>query len=286
MSDGRRFLPVEGDPDNCHRSYYGAQLVDWLHHLADRWLALKSLIRSRVRAGAAAKVFGKRWLFPFLLLVSPVATTNAPAEEMCSGTTVNVAAASAKEHRLSCSAAAEGLRLLSRCGIALQRPLQIEVVKELRHPIGGPISALFDAKQERILLTRYNDIHQLVLGTPYQGLPRPEYYKSLIVHEVVHAVMHQNLRYRPTSHAAHEYAAYTLQIESLSPPLREQFLRSANATAAPGDFLLNDFILFSAPALFAARAYKHFKASPDGCAHLNALLRGEVAFIWTPPGAR
>jgi len=283
MADDLRFQPVKGDPDNCHRDFYGARLVDLVLHSADGWPAFKRLICSRA---SGAKAFAKRLLFATPLFALPVAATHNSAEEGCSGTMVGIAAASAEERRLACSGTIEALRLLARCGIAPRKPFHIEIAKELHHPIGGRISALYDANQERILVTKYNDILKLVLGTPYEGLPRPEYYKSLIVHEVVHALMHQNSRHRPRNQAAHEYPAYALQIESLLPALRDRFLRSANATAAPGDFLLNDFILFSDPALFAARAYTHFKASPDGCAHLNALLVGEVSFIWTPPWTR
>ena len=212
------------------------------------------------------------------------AHTNAKgAQERCAEAPVDVTASSPSERRLACSAANHALQLLGRCRISLRRPLHVEIAKEVRHPFSGPIFGLFDAKQERVLVTQYANIPSLVSGTPYSELPQREFYNSLIVHEIVHGVMHQNLKRPATSHSAYEYAAYALQIESLPSSLRDKFLQTTNNRAGRSAFVFNDSILFFDPFFFAARAYEHFKASADGCAHLLALLEGEVAFILTMP---
>ena len=71
--------------------------------------------------------------------------------------------------------------------------------------------------------------------------------------------MHQNLRQPAASHAAYEYPAYALQIESLAPSVREQFLRSFDQETIRADVMFNDSILFFDPFFFAAQAYRHFK---------------------------
>jgi hypothetical protein len=90
--------------------------------------------------------------------------------------------------------------------------------------------------------------------------------------------MHQNLKRQPITHAAYEYPAYALQIASLPADVRDKFLQSIPSRARPGEFVFNDTILFFDPFFFAAHAYEHFQAG-DGCAHLNALLGGDVTFI-------
>ena len=122
----------------------------------------------------------------------------------------------------------------------------------------------------------------LVAGTPYSELPLRDFYRSLIVHEVVHGVMHQNFKRQPTSHAAYEYPAYALQIASLPADERSKFLLSIPNNAGPNEYFLNDNVLLFDPFYFAAHAYRHFSAA-DGCAHLTALLQGDVAFIPTLP---
>ena len=207
---------------------------------------------------------------------------NLPEIEQCPGAPVNVTAASPEERGLACSAASDAIRLLGRCAISLHRPLNVQIVSEVRHPFSGAIFGLFDIKQERILVTQEANIPSLVKDTPYANLPQRDFYRSLIVHEVIHGIMHQNVKRPATSHAAHEYPAYALQIESLPSSVRDTFLRSFDQSALDSQFLFNDPVLFFDPFYFAARAWKHFKASADGCAHFIALLQGEVAFIAPP----
>jgi hypothetical protein len=70
---------------------------------------------------------------------------------------------------------------------------------------------------------------------------------------------------------------------SLDAGVRDAFLERFDDKAMRTDrSLFNDVVLFFDPYFFAARAYYHFKAAPDGCAHLTALLEGEVAFIAPP----
>jgi hypothetical protein len=207
---------------------------------------------------------------------------NLAAPERCPEASVDVTGDSPEERRLACSAASEAIRLLGRCGISLRRPLHVQIMTEVRHPFSGAIFGLFDTKQERVLVTQEANIQSLVKDTPYAQLPQRDFYRSLIVHEVIHGVMHQNLKRPAGSHAAYEYPAYALQIESLSPDVRDRFLQSFDQTAIASKSLFNDTVLFFDPYFFAASAYHHFKASPSGCSHLTALLEGEVSFIAPP----
>lgn len=216
----------------------------------------------------------------------PAKPANLAVEQRCPGMEVDVTAASDNERRRVCSAAATAVQLLGRCGIALRRPLNVQIMNEVRHPFDSDraMFGLLDTKQERVLVTQEANVASLVKDTPYAKLPLRDFYASLIVHEVVHGVMHQNLKRPAASHAAYEYPAYALQIESLAPPVRDAFLQSFDQTAfKTGTTLFSDVVLFFNPYFFAARAYQHFKASANGCTHLMALLEGEVAFIPTLP---
>ena len=218
-------------------------------------------------------------LFGVLLLpVRPLAGT-----EHCEKQPVEVTGQSSHENRLVCSAAGDALRLLARCEISARRPLQVDVVPEVRHPLGASILGHFDIRQQKVRIVEEAKIHPLIQGTPYANLPRRDFFRSLVVHEVVHAVMHQNLKRSATSHAAYEYPAYALQIESLPPKVREQFLQSFEQPAIHSDHIFNDAVLMFDPYFFAARAYSHLKAAADHCANLNALLEGEVPFILALP---
>ena len=197
----------------------------------------------------------------------------------CQAILVDVIAETAGERDLACSAATVALDLLGSCGISLRRQLTVEILPEVRHPQGKrTIFGFFDNKLETSFVTRESNLTPLLAGTPYEQLPVRDFFRSLIVHEVVHGVMHQNLERQPSSHAAYEYPAYALQIASFPPAVRDRFLQSVPANVGPNEFIFNDMVLFFDPNYFAAHAYRHFAAS-DGCNHLSALLKGEVAFI-------
>ena len=180
----------------------------------------------------------------------------------CADVSVNVAAASLEEQYLACSAAGNALQSLGRCEITLKQPLYIEISKVVRNPFGTPIFGRFDTKQEVVFLTQFAGISHLINDTPYNGIPKVDFYKSLIVHEVIHGVMHQNYKRQPTSRAANEYAAYALQIASLPADSRDKFLQVVNETSGKGNILFNDIVLAFDPYFFAARAYEHFSATP------------------------
>jgi hypothetical protein len=201
-------------------------------------------------------------------------------QERCPEAPVDVMAASSEERDLVCSAAHDVVRRLGRCEIPLRRPLDVEIVNEVRHPFStNPIFGFFDTNRERVLISQERAVPSLAEGTPYAGLPQRDFYRSLIVHEIVHGIMHQNLKRPAWSQAAYEYPAYALQVESLPPDVRDKLLRAVPNRVASGELLFNDNILVFDPFFFAVQAYEHLNSATDGCAQLHALLEGHASFV-------
>jgi hypothetical protein len=209
--------------------------------------------------------------------------TESATEARCTEGPVHVTGASATERRLACSAANQLLQLLAHCQITPRRAPYIEISKEVRQPLGRPIFGLFDVKRQRVVVTRFANIPGLVKGTPYGGIPLEDFYKSVVVHEVVHAVAHQLLKRPASSLAAYEYPAYALQIASLPPTTRDEFLRSFGQIAVGPGSLFTDSLLYFDPFFFGARAYQHYRKSANGCRGLAALLEGDAGFILATP---
>lgn len=199
------------------------------------------------------------------------------AHDACANSAIDlvVTSASPLEQELVCVGVERALHLLARCEITPRGPIDIRLQREIRHPLAGPIFGAYDLTQRFISLTSFASLPTLMEHTPYEGLPRDDFYESLVVHEVVHSIMHQNLGQRAQSEAAYEYPAYALQIASLPAPARAQFMEhfDKERIARAGPF--SDTVLAFAPYFFAARAYSHFATSPDGCAKIRALMSGE-----------
>ncbi len=215
-------------------------------------------------------------LAPLLLCL---AVSDVAAQKRCAGGAVDVTADTAEERQFACQAAVHAIELLSRCEIALRQPIKLAIRPEVRHPLNGPIFGSFDTRGEVALITDSGHISALLKGTPYAELPRQEFYRSLIVHEVVHGIMHQNMLRPASTHAAYEYPAYALQIASMPEAVRKLILQRYKPADLSSEILFNDVILFFDPYFFAARAYTHFAAAADGCELLRGLLRGEAQFI-------
>lgn len=211
---------------------------------------------------------------------TPVASERATVP--CAGVMASTITASDAEHHVICEAAEAAIDRLSQCAITLKRPLSIKVSDVVRNPFGTAIFGRFDGEMDTILVTRSGNIESLAGDTPYRELPLPDFYRSLIVHEVVHAAMHQNYRRQPTSRAAYEYPAYALQLDLLTPVARDRLLSTSRAHE-DRSILFNDIVLSFDPFLFAARAYEHFAAPGVSCSRLQTLLDGEVDFIITLP---
>jgi hypothetical protein len=230
---------------------------------------------------AAVEWAARRGLLSRAQLSPDALSTGAAASERCTEVPVHVSAPSPEERRLACAGAHQAIQLLGRCEVHPRRPIDVRISDEVRLPHGREVFGFFDPKQERALVTSYANIPALTMDTPYATLPQREFYLSLIVHEVVHGVLHQHYERKPMTHAAYEYPAYALQIESLPARVRDEFLQALPGTGAGTNFVLSDPVLFFNPFAFAARAHKHFNTSPGGCSNLQALLKGQAAFI--PP---
>jgi hypothetical protein len=203
------------------------------------------------------------------------------ARQRCEGVEVEVEAHSEAERTLACSAAGEALELLGRCNIHPRSQLSIHISGQALHPQKGPTFGLFNG--QAAIVSNLSSATSLAAGTAYALLSANAFYESLVVHEIVHVVMHQNYERLPTSHAAYEYPAYALQIMSLHSADRIKLLHGIDNHDNPPGLLFNDILLAMDPLIFAASAYEHFSAAPDACRLLKALLKGEVDFIPTLP---
>jgi hypothetical protein len=201
------------------------------------------------------------------------------AARACPNLLVNVAGSSETERNVVCVAADYAIASLEACAILPRQPINIELSDAVRSPFGGQIFGRLDLQTDLVLLTRFEAVPPLVRETPYGSFAPAEFYRSMVVHEVVHAIMSQNYRRQPSTRAAWEYPAYAIQLESLAAETRESFLLTWSTSSPTDSVPLNDIILGFDPYLFAASAYHHLASSLSRCAKLRDLLGGDPDFI-------
>jgi hypothetical protein len=210
--------------------------------------------------------------------ILPVERTSEPAHAnasivaSCPNADVIVFGASPQEQALICSGAVRAMHQLGRCGIVQRRSIRIRIVETVRIPLGVAAVASYDPRLDEIAITRLATAASLVQRTPYAVIPFLDLYESFAVHELVHSMMHAHVT--AVNAAAHEYAAYALQMELWPAHARTRFIAAAQAELSPNEarsFFFTEDLLFSNPYFFAARVFLHYSNSGDRCWTLSQL---------------
>ena len=227
-------------------------------------------------------LFSLTCFFPFLVFGSH---SPGPAEEQCSSRWLNIdvsgetAGFAAKRF---CKPASWAIDQMDHCGFAIKKKLTVEVVEDLRHPCGIPVVGMFDSVEFRVQVASPSQCRQLagqeiaLAEVDFHAL-----YESIVVHEVIHAVLWKQLDYpqnESLSGIAAEYVAYAFQLLSLPEADRGNLLE-AFPRAPPRDLgPFNSTALLLSPLRFATNAYRHLMSVGDRCEFLRKIISGEVEF--------
>jgi len=208
-----------------------------------------------------------------LLLSSPAQPQ--PQTVHCEGSDASVIAAKTADARLTCDAVARATTLFQSCNIpAIARPLKIEVIDQINDGCFGQYHCGADwiellAPSAMAAKRQPNGI--------YTDLPIDRFFQSIAVHELTHAAMEDAPCPFPACLVRDEYAAYVMQMMSLTPGQRHQL---AERTDLVGRRIsrdeLNSIMYFMAPERFAVKAWMHFTQRDEPCGFLGQLVDGTV----------
>lgn len=182
----------------------------------------------------------------------------------------------AATHDMICGAASDAREALATCGLTQIEPIDIETVDTPVHNIGECLAA-YDCKTRRIQI-----IEPLLLDEnipaddPYANLPSEVVFRSLLTHELAHALVDQNTGDHKIPMVDHEYIANALELATLRPRHREILLDAAGIEAPIHKETIDIFIYGLAPRRFAAASYLYFEA--HGCKTVTGVLDGTVTF--------
>ncbi|MGB5199209.1 MAG: DUF6639 family protein [Sedimenticolaceae bacterium] len=227
-------------------------------------------------------LFSLPCFLPFLVLGNH---SPGPAEEHCSSRWLNIdvnAETAGFAAKGLCKPAGWAIDQMDHCGFAIKEKLTVEVVEDLIHPCGAPVVGKFDSVEFKVQVASPSQCRQLagreiaLAEVDFDAL-----YESIVVHEVVHAVLWKQLdrsQNESLSAIAAEYVAYAFQLSSLPESDRGNLL-AAFPRAPPVDLgPFNSIALTLNPLRFATNAYRHFMSVEDPCEFLREIISGEVEF--------
>ncbi|WP_322786912.1 DUF6639 family protein [Litoreibacter arenae] len=194
----------------------------------------------------------------------------------CPETDVSVTSDQSVAAEMVCNAVKSAELLFDQCDLPkLTRPLRIEVVSDLK----PRCVALYHCGEDFI---------EVLEPGPMQARRSPQdalafldiasYFESVIVHELSHAIFDATPCPFDSCIAANEYVAYTVQIMSLTPEQRAEFVERSGVDGKVSRDELSAIILFMAPTLFARKAWAHLSQRDDQCGYLRKILNGTILF--------
>lgn len=198
--------------------------------------------------------------------------------QTCKGGSFSVDATNIELGLRICGYLTEAAEDLSECGLYQTKPIHVEVVPGISHPIGKCL-AYFDCEFDVIKVTdpaRFEDF--LTTDDPYYSLPRPVLLRSLLIHELAHALTAHAAGQNQVDIVDQEYVAAALEMEFLDPKWRNKLLRAAPVSLPPKTGLIDKWIYGLEPRKFATNAWQHFKAHEDGCELIAQIAAGKFSF--------
>lgn len=237
------------------------------------------------RRGIVAGPWRERWEWTAALMLAmlcglgalPAPVAAAPPVHACAEADATVVARRAADAAVACVAAEQAVRFMSAHGFTTDFHIEICVVEDSSELDDGPPAfGCFDARSARVKVLSLTGCQALLGGKPMFRLPlNDELYRSVIVHEVAHAIAARNFPIRHPSHVAHEYIAYTVQLATMSEALRRRILERIDNEAFGADGEISELFLALGPEIFAVKAYRHFLRPGHGAAFYRRVLSGD-----------
>ncbi len=167
---------------------------------------------------------------------------------------------------------------LEACGLHQARRVTVEIVERIDHPLGSCL-AYFDCDYDLIRITEPKKYRDLTADDAvYSRFPEEVTLRSLLAHELTHALVTQTAAARQIDMVDQEYIAGAMELELMEPKWREVYLEAAATDAPPSPSLIDIWIYGFTPRSFAANAWRHFRRPENGCNLVQKIVAGEESF--------
>jgi hypothetical protein len=179
----------------------------------------------------------------------------------------------------TCTVATTAAKRLAACHIPQRETVKLHIVDRI---VPSDLSLLGIYKRGEKTLEVTSPAYFSTAIEPnhiYSLLPELELFDSMIFHELTHALLDQRPGGNVQSYANHEYMAYAMQMEALSPASRQIIIGAARGSkySEISSEQLNEFVALAAPITFAAWSWQHFFAPHNGCHFFEKLITGETS---------
>ena len=205
-------------------------------------------------------------LFPYVLADA--------AESRCPGQNVVVHWDDSGDMDVVCDAASDAIGFLAGNGFDTSKTIDVHLVDKLPREASASSYGCYDHPHRRVYMLNYSDC--LERG-PWADMPMDrELYKSLLAHEVAHAVAATNFSTPKPGVLAHEYVAYVTMFAIMAPDQRQRLLKQFPGRGFDSVNQMSTTYYLMNPLRFGVESYRHFLKQDDGKALFEGILTGQV----------
>ena len=172
----------------------------------------------------------------------------------------------------ACEGARDALAFLLPLGLESPDRVVVEVVEALPEGLRKEAVGCYAVGSRRVMVITPALFMQR--GTWF-GVPVSRaLWRSVVTHEVAHAVVGCNVGERRLSGAAHEYVAYVTMFATMDAAIREKALTHLPGQGFDHTMQINGMIYAFDPMMFGAESYRHWLRQPDGGDFLRRTIAG------------
>ncbi|TXL67057.1 DUF6639 family protein [Zeimonas arvi] len=213
------------------------------------------------------------------LLVAGALAASAESRIECAGTSVSARAPDRETAMHACEAAAAATRFLSGMGLDVSAPIELRIVAALPDGVGASAIGCFVREQRTAWVLIESECRNpaAVFELPMSKA----LHRSVVAHEIGHAIAGANFSVARPEPVAQEYIAYVTQLATMPPELRNRVLERYPRSSSEGPGHLNGPVYLMDPSRFAAIAWRHHLGPDGGAAFIRRVLDGRaLADVW------
>ena len=218
----------------------------------------------------------------FALLV-PFAACAEMTEYSCDIDSITVVAEDSHNAELACDTMVSTDLRLRGLGLQIDETVRVEITSVLDVAQGVCVGLYSTAEKKLQVLPLDCMAEQPGRSKAFPAMGPELLFRSVIVHEMVHAYLDQQSTGRFLPRVAHEYLAYAIQLDVLPDEERDRVLEKAALQEALVELEdINEAILNLMPVRFAAMAWLHFNQEGGDASLVRRIIEGELLFnsVW------
>ncbi len=216
--------------------------------------------------------------FLFLLVFAHLfQSSNIYAREkinLCHGSNVVVTYSKTADYQLVCDSVNDVIEIAKKIGLSEELNISISIVDRLIINNTVQLLAFFNPNTMEIQVLSMDACkktfgNEVVFG---QEIDK-ELHRSIIIHEIAHALFWNNMGNKVIVRELHEYFAYIIQLALLDKSHRDKIIYSSNVPAYSNRSEISEEYYLLNPTYFAVKSYLHFTNIKESWPYLQSLFK-------------